>query len=79
MKQLLMPIVMTLSSMPMFAFGYLIKVKKQVNLISGIDLDEINDLDRLLNWMGNVFCLVGVLGDDRDGFNPVSGDELAED
>ena len=42
MKHLLSPIVVMLSTVPLLAFGYLIKYKKQINPISGYRPDEIS-------------------------------------
>ena len=55
-RDLLMPIVMTLSSIPLFAIGFLLRYKKQMNLISGYDPEEYADPDGLANWAGG-WCL----------------------
>ena len=54
------PIVMILCSLVLLVFGYLIRYKKQVNLIAGYDADQVSDPDGLANWVGGWSIALGV-------------------
>ncbi len=50
-----------LASLLLFVLGYLIKVKKQMNLIAGYSSERVHDKDGLANWVGSGTMLIGGL------------------
>ena len=54
-------LVMLLSALPLFVIAYLIGVKEQVGLISGLQPDRVADKEALGRWVGLMLFLLGVV------------------
>ena len=50
-----------LCAVPLFVLGFLIRERKKLHLVNGIDLDRVSDLDGLADWLGLTCYRLGAL------------------
>jgi hypothetical protein len=54
-------LVMLLSALPLFVIAYLIRGRKQVGLIAGLDPNRVADREGLGRWVGLMLFLLGAV------------------
>lgn len=54
-------IVATIVGVILLVLGYLIRIRKQMNLLAGYDSEKVTDPEGLANWVGGWCLLLGVV------------------